>query len=66
MGAASAVRACTVYGRTYNPAMTLYQFFGKYAPDSDQDRQDWQNQNSMPNSLRIESEYAKHAVKKLV
>jgi hypothetical protein len=28
--------ACTVYGKTYNPAITLYQFFGKYAPDSDQ------------------------------
>ena len=28
--------ACTVYGKTYNPLMTLYQFFGKYAPDSDQ------------------------------
>jgi hypothetical protein len=28
--------ACTVYGKTYNPAMTLYQFFAKYAPDSDQ------------------------------
>ena len=28
--------ACTVYERTYNPAMTLYQFFAKYAPDSEQ------------------------------
>ena len=28
--------ACTVYGKTDNPAMTLYQFFAKYAPDSDQ------------------------------
>jgi hypothetical protein len=28
--------ACTVYGKTYNPAMTLYSFFAKYAPDSDQ------------------------------
>ena len=28
--------ACTVYGKTYNSAMTLYSFFAKYAPDSDQ------------------------------
>jgi hypothetical protein len=28
--------ACTVDGKTYNPAMTLYSFFAKYAPDSDQ------------------------------
>jgi hypothetical protein len=28
--------AATVYGKRYNPAMTLYQFFSAYAPDSDQ------------------------------
>jgi hypothetical protein len=28
--------ACSVYGKTYQPTMTLYQFFAKYAPDADQ------------------------------
>ena len=28
--------ACTVYGKTYQPTITLYQFFAKYAPDADE------------------------------
>ena len=42
--------ACTIYGKTYNPAMTLYQFFGKYVLDSDQGP-GLANPDSMPSTL---------------